>query len=281
MEGEACALADIAVIEGPRELAERVGMLLLSAQNGVIGREQVIDALKVSGLEGVRVELKMPAAVTVEIDVSPSPTDEDDKDENQDSPNNPDDKNLTALIKALAAWEWEVEAQPQVLVPAGQLMSPASLIPGTSSATLRFRDDAGKVRSLAVRLVWTQPALMLARSVKRGETLKETDFVVRQVRVNKAGVYASRPSEAVGRSLKKNLFQGEVLALNALADVPAVEKGKSVTIIVRDAGLTVKAKGEALEDGALGETIKVRNVSSKTVLTAVIVAGDTVEVKAP
>jgi flagella basal body P-ring formation protein FlgA len=282
MEGEACALADIALIEGSRELTERVGMLLLSAQNGVIRREQVIDALKVSGLEGVYVELKMPAVVTAEIAASRSENGSygDKPDENsRDNPNTQEDKDLVRLIKALAAWDWELEAQPQGPVPAGRLVSPASVVPGVSSAALRFSDDSGKTRSLTVRLVWIQPALMLTRSVKRGETLKESDFVVRQVRVNRAGVYASRPSEAVGRSLKKSLSQGEVLALNAVADVPAIEKGKSVTIIVRGAGLTVKTKGEALEDGALGETIKVRNISSKAVLTAVVVANDTVEVK--
>ena len=67
MEGEACALSDIADLEGRRDLTERAGALLLSARNGVITREQVIDALKVSGLEDVRVELEMPPTVRVQI----------------------------------------------------------------------------------------------------------------------------------------------------------------------------------------------------------------------
>jgi flagella basal body P-ring formation protein FlgA len=132
-----------------------------------------------------------------------------------------------------------------------------------------------------VRLVWNQDALVLTRSVKRGETLQESDFVVRSIRVSRPGAYASRPSELVGRSLRRNLSQGEAVPLGSVTDVPAIERGKSVTIIAQNAGLTVKTKGEALENGALGETIKVRNIASKTVLTAVVVAGDTVEVKAP
>jgi flagella basal body P-ring formation protein FlgA len=273
IEGEVCALSDIASLEGRRGLVERAGALLLSVQNGVITREQVIAALRVSGLEGVRVELKMPATVQVET-LGETP-------DSQAAPPAQSREDVAQLIKSLAVWDGEVEARYEGPVPQGRLVSPASLVPGTSTAILKFKDEGGKERSLTVRLVWSQPALVLTRSVKRGEILKESDFVLRSIRVNRPGVYASRPSELLGRSLKKNLAQGEAVTLGSIADVPVIERGKSVTIIARNAGLTVKAKGEALENGALGETIKVRNTASKAVLRAVVVGGDTVEVKMP
>ncbi|MDR1979446.1 MAG: flagellar basal body P-ring formation chaperone FlgA [Synergistaceae bacterium] len=283
MEGEACALSDIAVLEGPREQTERIGALLLSARDGVITREQVIAALKVSGLEGVRVELKMPASVKVEIaaregEAGDDATGESSAPASESAPPGRSREALAERIKSMAAWEGEVEVQYQGSIPEGRLTSPASIVPGTSAATLRFRDESGKERPLPVRLAWNQPALMLTRPVKRGEVLKESDFVVRQIRVNRAGMYASRLSETVGRSLRKNLSQGEAVPLSLLVNVPVIERGKSVTILVRSAGLTVKTKGEALEDGSLGDSIKVRNVASKAVLTAVVVADDTVEV---
>jgi flagella basal body P-ring formation protein FlgA len=122
---------------------------------------------------------------------------------------------------------------------------------------------------------------VLTRSVKRGETLRESDFAVRPLRVGRAGVYASRPSEAAGRSLRKNLSQGEAIALNLLVNVPIIERGKVVTIVVQSAGVTVRAKGEALENGALGDVINVRNLAGRAVVKAVVVAEDTVEVKVP
>jgi flagella basal body P-ring formation protein FlgA len=292
MEGEACALSDIADLQGRRDLTERAGALLLSARNGVITREQVIDALKVSGLEDVRVELEMPPTVRVQIAAQEElPPDDDPAPETKPRETSLGKENLgkenlgkeelAGWIKSLSSWEGEVEVQYRGSIPGGRLVSPASIVPGTSAATLRFRDAAGKERSLAVRLVWSQPALMLTRPVKKGEVLKESDFVLRSIRVNRAGIYASRASQAVGRSLRKNLSQGEAIVLNLLAEVPIIERGKSVTILVQSAGITVKAKGEALESGALGDAIKVRNLASKAVLTAVIVTNDTVEVKMP
>ncbi|MDR1377303.1 MAG: flagellar basal body P-ring formation chaperone FlgA [Synergistaceae bacterium] len=273
MEGEACALSDIAALEGRRDLTDRVGALLLSAQNGVITREQVIDALKVSGLEDVRVELAMPATVKVQLELA-----------NQEGLLSEGDSrrgDLAEWIKSLSSWEGEVEARYQGSIPDGRLVSPASIVPGTSAATLRFEDETGKKSSLPVRLAWSQPVLVLTRSVKRGEVLKESDFALRQIRVNRAGVYASKPAEALGRSLRKNFSQGEAIPLNSLAEVPIIERGKNVTILARNAGIMVKTKGEALESGGLGDSIKVRNLASKAVLTAVVVANDTVEVKMP
>jgi flagella basal body P-ring formation protein FlgA len=275
VEGGVCALSEVADMDGPRDLTERAGKLLLTIENGVITREQVIAALKVSGLEGVRIELKMPSSVKAAMDVvTPGlprgrPVGENSR------------VSLAELIKNLAAWDGEVEAQHQGSVPEGRLVSPASIVPGTAAATLRFRDESGRERSLAVRLVWTQPALVLTRSLKRGEIVSEADLAVRQIRVSRPGVYASKVSEVAGRSLRKNLSQGEALPLNLVTDAPIIERGKSVTIVVKDGGLVVKAKGEAMENGALGDSIKVRNTASKTVLTAVVVAEDTVEVKMP
>ena len=277
LENDACALFEIADINGPAAQTKRAGELLLTVGNGVITREQVVDALKVSGLSSVRVELKMARAVRVEkVDKIGKDTPELDRPLQGNGP--PD---LAGLIKSLAAWDGDVEVQFQGGTPEGRLVSPASIVPGTAAATLKFRSASGMERSLAVRLIWTQPVLVLTRSLKKGEIPKETDVTVRQIRVNKPGVYASKYSDVAGRSARKNLSQGEALALNLLTDAPIIERGKSVTIVVSDGGLTVKAKGEAMESGSLGDVIKVRNTASKAVLSAVVTASDTVEVKIP
>ncbi len=278
VEGSACALSDIARLEGSAELVGRAGALLLTVRDGGIERRQVIDALKVSGLEGVRVELKMPVLVRVDAVTAP---DDPAAGETPAPEVFGNDRELAVLIKNLAAWDGEVEVRHQGVVPEGRLVSPASLVPGTSAATLRFRDAAGKERSLAVRLVWSQAVLVLTRSVKKDEPLRASDVVVRQIRIGRPGVYASRPDEVVGRSLRKNLSQGEPVLLNLISGVPIIERGKSVTIVVYSGGLTVRARGEALENGGLGDTIRVRNVSGKNVVSAVVTGKDTVEVKVP
>lgn len=271
---DACALSEIAEIDGPVYLTERVGALLLSVHDGAIERQQVIDALKVSGLEGVRIELKMPASVRVESGEA------DSKNTTAAEPAT-GSRELSDLIRNLASWDGDVDVEFRGTLPPGRLVSPASIVPGTPAATLKFQDRTGRERSLAVRLVWSQSVPVLTRSVKKGEPLRASDVTLRQIRVGRPGVYASRLEEVVGRSLKKNLPQGEPLPLNLITGVPIIEKGKNVIIVVRSGGLMVRAKGEALDDGALGDTVRVKNLSSKAVVSAVVVGKDTVEVKMP
>ena len=74
------------------------------------------------------------------------------------------DETLTSVIKSLAAWDGDVEVSHVGPIPEGRLVSPASLVPGSAAATLRFRDGTGRERSLAVRMTWTQNVLVMARS---------------------------------------------------------------------------------------------------------------------
>ena len=61
--------------------------------------------------------------------------------------------------------------------------------------------------------------------------------------------------------------------------VPLVRRGHLVTLLVSGPGLTVQAKAEAQEDGALGSEIKVKRVDSNKIIAATIVSADQVEVK--
>jgi flagellar basal body P-ring formation protein FlgA len=56
-----------------------------------------------------------------------------------------------------------------------------------------------------------------------------------------------------------------------------VEKGSHVVIKVQTAGFAASTKGVALQDGQLGQRIKVQNLSSGTVLEADVVAEATVQ----
>lgn len=60
---------------------------------------------------------------------------------------------------------------------------------------------------------------------------------------------------------------------------PIVRSGERVTMVVRAGGLNVTASGEALQPGAAGQTIRVRNVDSQRVLSARVTGPGTVEVE--
>ena len=276
-DGSAFTLGDIARLSGPDRVRDVLSTLILSVEEGgVVTREQVIRAVEASGLEGVRLEVRMPDRVRVEAagsDGAPGA-----ENGGRFSP----DESLASVIKSLAAWDGDVEVSHAGPVPEGRLVSPASLVPGSAAATLRFRDGAGRERSLAVRLAWTQNVLVMARSVPRGQPLVAEDFVTRPMRIAKPGVYAAQLSQAVGRTSRKPLPQGKPVPLEFLSELPTAEKGKTVRIVVRRGGLVATAKGVLLDDGAVGAVVRVRRADDKkVVIRARVLDSETVEVDVP
>ena len=276
-DGSAFTLGDIARLSGPDRVRDVLSTLIMSVEEGgVVTREQVIRAVEASGLEGVRLEVRMPDRVRVEAagsDGAPGA-----ENGGRFSP----DESLASVIKSLAAWDGDVEVSHAGPVPEGRLVSPASLVPGSAAATLRFRDGAGRERSLAVRLAWTQNVLVMARSVPRGQPLVAEDFVMRPMRIAKPGVYAVQLSQAVGRTSRRPLLQGKPVPLEFLSEPPAVERGKTVRIVVRRGGLVATVKGVLLDDGAAGAVVRVRRVDDKkVVLRARVLDSETVEVDVP
>lgn len=277
VEGSAFTLGDIARISAPDKVRRVLSSLILSMEEeNVVTREQVIRAVETSGLEGVRLEIRMPEKVRLEM--GGADTSAGNGERTEFSP----DESLSSVIKSLAAWEGEVEVSPTGPVPKGRLVSPAGLVPGTSAATLRFRDDAGRERSLGVRLLWTQNVLIMARSVPKGQSLRDSDFMTRSMRITRPGVYATRISEVVGCVSRKPLSQGEPVPLELLSQSPVAKKGKTVLIVVRRGGLMATVKGVLLDEGPVGGVVRVRRADNKkVVLRARVLDGDTVEVDVP
>lgn len=84
--------------------------------------------------------------------------------------------------------------------------------------------------------------------------------------------------QVTGKRVKRNIQANGVITPERITIQHAVKKGNLVTILARIGSLEVRVKGKALDSGAIGERIKVRNSSSERELEATIVARGTVKV---
>lgn len=73
-------------------------------------------------------------------------------------------------------------------------------------------------------------------------------------------------SDVVGRSLTKDVGQGEMFKASAVVIPPVINSGSRVTLVFRQNRLELTAVGTALENGGLGQDIRVRNDSSKKIV---------------
>lgn len=82
---------------------------------------------------------------------------------------------------------------------------------------------------------------------------------------------------AIGLSSRRSLRAGEVLRQGQLAAPMLIKRGSAVSIVARKEQVEVSMAGEALDPGALGAVIRVRNATSGTVIRARVVDAGVVE----
>ncbi len=84
--------------------------------------------------------------------------------------------------------------------------------------------------------------------------------------------------EAIGQRLTTNLRSGAILYSRNLKKTPLVQRGDMVTIQARHNNILVAVKGEARDQGAKGDSVKVKNLMSRRIILARVVESGVVEV---
>ena len=104
---------------------------------------------------------------------------------------------------------------------------------------------------------------------------------VRMARVHVASVHvevARDPALVIGMQLKLQLQAGVPIPLADLMQPTQISRGDPVRLRLEVGSLSLAAQGVALESGAAGERIRVRNVSSQAVIEAEVVRAGVVRV---
>lgn len=78
--------------------------------------------------------------------------------------------------------------------------------------------------------------------------------------------------DLAGKRTKKVLTRGEVLTAHALEVRPAVMPGQRLTLEVYDQGIVIKTDVTSLEEGAIGDWIKLKNCRNGRQLSGKVVA---------
>lgn len=90
--------------------------------------------------------------------------------------------------------------------------------------------------------------------------------------------YFLSPNDVIGHQAQRRLSAGMILNQRLVQAPNMVERADKVVIIANRPGLAVSMTGEALTSGALGEQIKVRNLSSGRTITATVIDRKVVQV---
>ncbi len=120
------------------------------------------------------------------------------------------------------------------------------------------------------------PALVASHNLSKGQVIGTNDLkhVYIDENTNLSSAVAD-PNILVGSRLKRDVKAGEQIRTNSFC---VVCKNDKVNIVARSHALSLKTSGQALEDGNINDTIRVKNLKSQKVITGVVSAPATVDV---
>lgn len=141
-----------------------------------------------------------------------------------------------------------------------------------------------RVLSVTLDVTEYREIAVATKAIRRGQLLSASDLKNERRPITAAGQYASLAS-AIGREAKRPLRPGDAIRMNDVADSreesPVLVKYRdTVRLVARKGRLAVTlSAAEALQQGRLGDTIRVRNADSKRVIVGKVVGPGELEVR--
>lgn len=137
--------------------------------------------------------------------------------------------------------------------------------------TVRIRCDGSAPWTVFVpaQVKLYREVVVVTRPLRRGAPISPQDVAVaeRDVGTLNQG-FLSDPGQIIGQKTTRTLLPDQVLAPLHLQQAEVVSKGDQVVISASSPAINVRMPGEAMANGAPGEQIRVRNLSSGRVIKA-------------
>ncbi len=88
----------------------------------------------------------------------------------------------------------------------------------------------------------------------------------------------TEPGQAIGMETRVVLYAGRPIRLEDISEPAVVRRNQIVSLIFKTNGLSISTAGRALDRGAVGDVVRVMNLSSRTTLFGLVLADGRIDV---
>lgn len=121
---------------------------------------------------------------------------------------------------------------------------------------------------------------VLNKSLKRGAVITANDLTMKPVSASAADGSYTNPAHVIGQRLAKNLGEGRPVQARHLEKNWMITEDTPVAIEFLSGGMAISTPGKSLENGELGDLVRVQNMSSGRVLTGLVSGPQKITVRA-
>jgi flagella basal body P-ring formation protein FlgA len=147
--------------------------------------------------------------------------------------------------------------------PTGQRFAATLIVPADGPTALQ--------RHVSGSIYETIDIPVLNHAVGAGTTVQDADLQWVSVRTDRLiGNVITDANQMVGMTTKRPLRTGQMLRGSDLVMTPAVRKNSLVTLALQSGQMNLTVTGKAMEDAAIGQSIRVVNINSKKELMGIV-----------
>ncbi|MEW7850127.1 flagellar basal body P-ring formation chaperone FlgA [Massilia aurea] len=141
----------------------------------------------------------------------------------------------------------------------------------------RCPDGRGWRHEFVVRARMSAMVAVAAAPVAANAVLGEADVALERRDITTIADPVGVLEDVIGQSSRRSLRAGDVLRAGALAAPIAVKRGDGVMMVANRDGIEVSMAGEALDAGARGAIVRVRNSASGQVVRMRVIGAGAVQ----
>jgi flagella basal body P-ring formation protein FlgA len=116
--------------------------------------------------------------------------------------------------------------------------------------------------------------ILAARNIRAGEIVAAGD-----IEAPKGGDAMRRAARLIGLEAVHNIYRGQPVSESDVRSPTLVSRNQLVTMEFAKGPMLISTEGRALDQGGFGDRIRVMNLLSKRVVSAVVVSASTVRTK--
>jgi flagellar basal body P-ring formation protein FlgA len=117
-------------------------------------------------------------------------------------------------------------------------------------------------------------AIKARRHLRAGTILRRTDVIIGDGETAQAAA-----QDVIGMEVKRTIYADKAIMPEDISPPTAIKRNAIVTIEFKKGPLLITTEARVLEPGSVGESVRVMNLSSKVILTAIVVSSSKVRTR--
>ncbi len=178
-------------------------------------------------------------------------------------------------------WQGDVmllgEGDPEIAIR--RISSQPFRGPTVMRAEIQLHGETVRVLTLTADTRIYRGVLVTMRTIRRGEVFTEDMFDYRERDVTGVNSgYFSHFAELAGLQASRTIGFDRVIASDHAERIPAILRGGEVTLLLETDFMRITTRGKALQDGSVGEQVRVKNEDTGKLLRGEVVDAGTVRI---